>query len=232
MQEIEGDGRSAAGIRRRHDRLLADLRATAEAHGHDPDRLRIVAVTKGHPLAVARAACDAGIVMLGENRVQEAEPKIAALPDAEWHLVGHLQSNKARRAVRAFPVIHSVDSIELLDRLDGLAREEGTSPQLLLQVNVSGEAAKSGMAPNALRSVRAPATAVLVGLMTIAPMHASEDKARAVFARLRVLRDELEHRLGLRLPELSMGMSDDADAAAAEGATMVRIGTAIFGLRP
>lgn len=218
-------------VRERHERLRTRLRAIAAAHGHDPERLRIVAVTKTHPVEVARAALDAGLTMLGENRVQEAEPKIAALPDAEWHLVGHLQSNKARRAVRLFPVIHSVDSLDLLERLDELARTEGRAPRLLLQVNVSGEATKSGMDAPDLLSVRVPTAARLVGLMTIAPFDAPEGVARAVFARLRALRDELQERLGIELPELSMGMTADADAAAAEGATLVRLGTALFGPR-
>ncbi len=117
---------------------------------HDPDRLRIVAVTKAHPVEVARAAVAAGLTMLGESRVQEAEPKIHDLPTAEWHLVGRLQSNKARRAVRGFEVIHSVDSASLLAQLARVAAEEGRSPRLLLQVNVTGEAAKGGMTPEAL----------------------------------------------------------------------------------
>jgi PLP dependent protein len=231
MQPIADDAPGAPEIRRRHDRLLARLRTTAEAHGHDPARLRIVAVTKGHALGVARAAVAGGLPMLGENRVQEAEPKIAALPDVEWHLVGHLQSNKARRAVRAFEVVHSVDAPELLARLDELAAEEGRKTRLLLQVNVSGEASKSGMAPEALDAIRAPNVAILVGLMTMAPLGASPEEARAVFASLRRQRDRLEDRLGFGLPELSMGMSADAGPAAAEGATLVRIGTAIFGPR-
>ena len=218
-------------IRERHERLLGRLRRAAEAGGHDPDRLRIVGVTKTHPVSVARAALAAGITRLGESRVQEAEPKIDAVPEAEWHFIGRLQSNKARRAVRRFAVIHSVDSLELLGRVDALAAEEGMAPRVLLQVNVSGEAAKAGMAPEDLASVTVPRTVKLVGLMTIAPMRATDREARAVFGRLRELRGELEQRIGQELPELSMGMSADADAAAAEGATLVRIGTSLFGPR-
>ena len=225
------DRPSVEEIRERHETLLARLRAIAASNGHDPARLRIVAVTKTHPIEVARAALEAGLTMLGENRVQEAEPKIAALPAAEWHLIGHLQSNKARRAVRAFEVIHALDSAELLARVDETAREEGRRPRVMVQVNVSGEATKSGMAPASLASIVAPATAWLVGLMTMAPLEASEAQARQIFGRLRELRDELQERLGIGLPELSMGMSADADAAAAEGATLVRIGTALFGPR-
>ncbi|MGH2416925.1 MAG: YggS family pyridoxal phosphate-dependent enzyme [Candidatus Limnocylindria bacterium] len=230
---MDDETRSADSIRERHARLLARLRETAAANGHDPNRLHIVAVTKGWPVDLCRAALDAGCEMLGENRVQEAEAKIAALPTADWHLVGHLQSNKARRAVTAFGTIHSVDSVDLLRRIDELVSETEGPTRVLLQVNVSGETAKSGMAPEALSTIPAalPSAARLVGLMTIAPMEATEPEARAVFRRLRELRDGLEQSAGIGLPELSMGMSADADAAAAEGATLVRIGTALFGPR-
>lgn len=217
--------------RTRHERLLARLREVAAAEGHEPGQLRIVGVTKTHSVQLVRHALDAGITRLGENRVQEAEPKIAAVPEAEWHFIGRLQSNKVRRVARAFAVVHSVDSAEVLERLDEVAAEEGRAPRVLLQVNVSGEESKAGMAPAGLTSVAVPRTARLVGLMTIAPMGAPEDEARAVFRRLRELRDATQERIGLALPELSMGMSADAEAAAAEGATLVRIGTALFGPR-
>jgi PLP dependent protein len=215
---------TAEQIRDRHDRLLGRLHATAEANGNDPERLRIVAVTKGWPIEVVRAALDAGLTMLGESRLQEAEPKIAAHPEVEWHLVGRLQSNKARRAVRAFEIIHSVDSGSLLDRLSGIAHDEGRPIRLLMQVNVTGEAAKAGLAPGL---VGMP----IVGLMTIARMDATDEEARTTFRRLRELRDRLAQASGIGLEELSMGMSADAVAAAAEGATLVRIGTALFGPR-
>lgn len=231
MELIADDLPGADLIRARHERLLERLRRAAEAGGHDPDRLRIVGVTKTHPASLARAAWAAGIIRLGESRVQEAEPKIDAVPEAEWHFIGRLQSNKARRAVRRFAAIHSIDSPELLERVDGLASEEGTAPQVLLQVNVSGEASKAGIPPGALPAVTVPQAAALVGLMTIAPMGATDAEARAVFGRLRELRDQLEQRIGHALPELSMGMSADAEAAAAEGATLVRIGTLLFGPR-
>jgi PLP dependent protein len=222
---------SGLPIRERHERLLERLRAVADANGHDPARLRIVAVTKTHPVEVVRAAVDAGLTRLGESRVQEAEPKLAAEPEVEWHFIGRLQSNKARRVVAGFGVIHSVDSLGLLARIERLAAEEGRAPRVLLQVNVAGEASKAGLEPGALDEVVVPRTVPLVGLMTIAPMHASADDARFAFGRLRELRDALEQRLGTELPELSMGMSGDAEAAAAEGATLVRIGTALFGPR-
>ena len=221
------------GLQERHAALVALLRATAEANGHDPTRLRVVAITKGWPLAVTRAAVDAGLPMLGESRVQEAEPKIAAFPWVEWHLVGRLQSNKARRAARAFEVIHSVDSETLLDTVVRVAAEERRSPRLLLQVNLTGEASRAGMSVDAVLAL-APrlADVPVVGLMTIARMGATPEEARATFRRLRELRDRLEQAAGIGLQELSMGMSADAEAAAAEGATLVRIGTALFGPRP
>ena len=215
----------------RHERLLARLREVAAFHGHDPGRLRIVGVTKTHPPELARRAYEAGITLLGENRLQEAEPKIAAVPEAEWHFIGRLQSNKVRRVSRAFVVIHSVDSPHLLERVDSAAADEGRAPRVLLQVNVSGEATKAGLPPDELERVDPPQVASLTGLMTIAPMGASPDEARAIFRRLRELRDRLQDRIGMALPELSMGMSADAEAAAAEGATLVRIGTALFGPR-
>ena len=243
MEIVGAEWPTAERIRERHARIRAQLRTVAEARGHDPHRLHIVAVTKTWPADVARAALDAGLKRLGESRVQEAEPKVAQLSgtgtgagtgtDAEWHFIGRLQSNKARRAVRAFAVIHSVGSVEMLRRIDEIAAEEGRAPDLMLQVNVSGEPAKAGIAAQALEtsSIGPLAAARLVGLMTIAPMGATGAEARSVFSALRDLRDRLEQRAGIGLPELSMGMSADAEAAAAEGATLVRIGTALFGPR-
>ena len=230
-------------IRSRHAAVVARLRATAEAAGRDPDGFRVVAVTKGFGLVVLHAARAAGLSRFGENRVQEAIPKVAAVPDAEWHLVGRLQGNKARPAVQAFAVIHSVDSLELLARLDRIAVEESAAPVLLLQVNVSGEASKAGFpmpwleaqlhgSSELVAALGGLAAARVSGLMTIGAAGAPALAARAAFARLRRLRDGLAQAAGMPLDELSMGMSGDADAAVAEGATLVRIGTAIFGPRP
>jgi pyridoxal phosphate enzyme (YggS family) len=243
MLPIDEPPLSSELIAERHRALVGRLRRAAEAAGRDPDRFRVVAVTKGFELPVVRAASAAGLTRFGENRVQEALPKVAALPDAEWHLVGRLQANKARPAARAFAVIHSVDTIDLLQRLERIAAEEGAAPSVLLQVNVSGEAGKAGFEMGwALEQARrgSPlsttlgrlATVRVAGLMTIAPAGASIEAARAVFAALRRLRDTLEQLVGCGLPELSMGMTSDAEAAVAEGATLVRVGTAIFGQRP
>jgi pyridoxal phosphate enzyme (YggS family) len=234
MESVGTEPPTRDQIAERHARLMSRLRDIAAASGHDPDRLRIVAVTKGHDLAIVRRAVEAGLTRMGENRVQEAEPKIQAAPGLEWHLIGQLQSNKERRAVRAFAAIHSIASAEQLERVSRKAAEEAHRPSLLIQANLSGEATKAGvsveeaLAPAMIAAVR---QARPVGLMTIAPMGAAAEEAREVFRRLRELRDELEGTTGVALPELSMGMTSDAEAAAAEGATLVRIGTAIFGPR-
>jgi pyridoxal phosphate enzyme (YggS family) len=243
MLPIDEPPLTAELIRSRHDAVLARLRAVAESAGRDPEAVRVVAVTKGFGSAVVREASAAGLRRFGENRVQEAISKMTAAPDAEWHLVGRLQANKARPAVRAFAAIHSVDSLGLLARLDRIATEEGLAPQVLLQVNVTGEASKAGFTldwfadavarPGPLSSaIAALAGLRLAGLMTIGPAGAPPDASRRAFARLRRLRDELQQLAGAALSELSMGMTGDADAAVAEGATIVRIGTAIFGPRP
>ena len=242
MLPIDEPPLTAELIRSRHDALLRRLRTAAEAAGRDPDAVRVVAVTKGFGFEVVRQARAAGLSRFGENRVQEALPKMAAAPDAEWHLVGRLQANKARHAVRGFAAIHSVDSIDLLGRLDRIAVEESRAPMAFLQVNITGEATKAGFALDwfeaAVRqsgplsaAVGALAAVRLAGLMTIGPAGATFDESRGAFATLRRLRDQLQQLAGRPLPELSMGMTADADAAVAEGATLVRIGTAIFGPR-
>ncbi|HEX6129059.1 MAG TPA: YggS family pyridoxal phosphate-dependent enzyme [Candidatus Limnocylindria bacterium] len=243
MQLIEEPAQTPELIRARADALMARLRTAASGAGRDPAGFRLVAVTKGFPIPVARAALDAGLTILGENRVQEAEPKVQALSDAEWHLVGRLQSNKARRALALFPAIHSVDSLGLLARLERLAHDDGRRPTLLLQVNLSEEEAKAGFdaawfgeqvsrrgeLASALGELR---HARVTGLMTIARAGADEAEQRATFASLRDLRDRMQEVAGMELPELSMGMTADAEAAVAEGATLVRVGTALFGPRP
>ena len=243
MLPVDEPRLSADLVRERHERLRARLREAAERAGRDPDGFRIVAVTKGFGIDVVRMALETGLRRIGENRVQEALPKVAAVPDAEWHLVGHLQSNKARQAVAAFHWMHSVDGLPLLRRLEAIAHDAGRQPQLLLQVNLSGEATKSGFegqwfeAETAGRgelgvAIRELRHARVRGLMTMARGGAGEDEARATFARLREVRDRLEASLGTELPELSMGMTADAEAAVGEGATLVRVGTALFGPRP
>jgi pyridoxal phosphate enzyme (YggS family) len=215
--------------------LRAGVDAAAQRAGRDPATVRILAVTKTWPVEVCRAALAAGLPMLGENRVQEAEAKIAALPDAEWHLVGGLQSNKVRRAVAGFDVIHSVDAEALLSRVERAAHDAGRRPRILLQVNTTAEPQKGGLSiaealePALVAALRGLRHAQPVGLMTIGRAGADPHEP---FAALHRLRDELEQRAGMPLPELSMGMSGDWQAAVREGATLLRIGTALFGGRP
>jgi pyridoxal phosphate enzyme (YggS family) len=243
MLPIDEPPLSAELIRSRHDALLARLRSAADEAGWDSNAIRVVAVTKGFGIEVVRAARAAGLTRFGENRVQEGIPKVAAIPDAEWHLVGRLQANKARAALRAFAIIHSVDSLDLLRRLDRIAHDESRTPRLFLQVNVTGETSKAGFPlawfEEEARRVGPLADAVgeltaarLTGLMTIGPAGVASEEARRAFATLRRLRDELQQLIGRPLPDLSMGMTADAEAAAAEGATVVRVGTALFGPRP
>lgn len=222
-----------ADVRRR----VADALARA---GRPPASARVVVVTKQRPVGIVRRLIDLGVRALGENRVQEAEPKIAAArapapppPPLEWHLIGHLQANKARRAVALFDWIHSVDDADLLDRIDRIAGELGRSPRVLLQLNVSGEATKSGAATDAAREelfARAAKTehARVVGLMTMAPLDAEPETARPWFRMLREIRDREARRFGADFRELSMGMSNDFEVALEEGATLVRIGSAFF----
>ena len=168
--------------------------------------------------------------------MQEAKAKIPLVSSrARWHMIGHLQTNKARDAVALFELIHSVDSAKLAAELDKWAGRAGKTQPILLEINVSGEASKSGLKPEdlaaTLEQINALPRIEIRGLMTMAPFAEDAEKARPHFRRLRELRDEMENRFGVRLPELSMGMSHDFEAAVEEGATMVRIGTAIFGER-
>jgi pyridoxal phosphate enzyme (YggS family) len=201
-----------------------------------------VAVTKGFGPEVVASALAAGLSRFGENRVQEAEGKLAAAPDAEWHLVGHLQSNKARRALATFRWLHGIDSLKGLRRVDEAAHDLGLRPRVLLQVNVAEAAGQHGLplgalaGPGDVRDLAAGiggvASAEVVGLMAIGPMTPDQAVSRSAFAALRRLRDQLEDAGGRALPDLSMGMSGDLEAAVLEGATLVRVGTALFGERP
>jgi pyridoxal phosphate enzyme (YggS family) len=210
--------------------VRARIAAAASRAGRRAEDVTLVAVTKGVAPQRIRAAISAGVTELGESRVQEAGPKIAVLGRAvRWHLVGHLQRNKAARAAALFDVIHSVDSARLLADLDARA---GRPLDVLLQVNVARDPSKHGVPPEALpellRGARGLRMVRIVGLMTIAPLGADAAGARAVFRRLRELRAEAGRLLGAPLPHLSMGMSDDFELAVEEGATMVRVGRAIF----
>ena len=198
--------------------------------GRKPGDVRLVAVSKTYAAEAVRAAAEEGQRLFGENRVQEAAAKIPACPDRlEWHLIGHLQGNKAGAAVRLFDWIHSVDSAKLVDALERHAAAAGKDLNILLEVNVSGEAAKSGCKPEELGALVEAANRcphlVLRGLMTVPPIVENPEEARPHFRRLRELRD----RYGLE--ELSMGMTHDFPVAIEEGATFIRVGTALFGAR-
>ncbi len=225
----------AAGLSAVRQRLARAL----ERAGRLPSGVKLVAVSKTHPAEDVRAAFDAGQADFGENRVQEALEKIAATADIPiaWHLVGHLQSNKARRAAESFLWIHSIDSVDVLRRVDSAAAEAGRRPDLLVQVDLAGEATQHGAPADRWLSLFEAAAdcraARVTGLMLLPPFTPDPEDARPYFRRLRELRDELAGR-GIppeMLRELSMGMSHDFEVAVEEGATIVRVGTAIFGER-
>ncbi len=216
------------------------IAAAANACGRDPDEVKLIAISKTHPASVIRTLIELGASDLGENRVQEAEEKIAEIGRGEvrWHLVGHLQANKAKRAVNVFEVIHSLDSLDLAQRLDRLCADEGREKlPVLIQVDLGHEETKSGIDESELthmvEGLQSLTHLQLIGLMTLPPFFEDTEQSRPFFRRLRELRDELESRgaFGSRRGELSMGMTHDFEVAIQEGATMVRIGTAIFGER-
>jgi PLP dependent protein len=229
-QQVEAFSRARAEV-------LARIDAAARRAGRDPEQVTLVAVSKTVPAERVRAAVAAGFIDLGENRVQEAATKIPLVPGARWHLVGPLQGNKARRAVELFDAIESVGSVDLARRLDRLAGEvrPGRPLPVLLQVNVAGDPAKSGFAEEevdaALSELLDLAHLRVEGLMTIGRLAAAPEEARPTFRALRILRDDLGKRHPRLGSSLSMGMSDDYEVAVEEGATVVRVGRAIFGER-
>ncbi len=232
----------ADNIQRVHERIA---KACARS-GHDPSEVTLVAVTKQQPVAAMLAAVAAGLQQLGENRVEEAARKIptvdaAASQPVTWHMVGHIQSRKAKQVAPLFDLVHSVDSLRLAQRLSRLAQARERDLPVLLEINISGEASKYGFAGynwhkdetvrqqlwQAVSAIRALPRLELRGLMTMAPFGAEERVIRRVFADMSALRDSLD----ASLPELSMGMTDDYPIAIEEGATMIRVGRAIFGER-
>ena len=248
-QAITLDPREVELLTRVRDNVRSRIAEAAVRAGHDPEAVEVVAVTKTVPPGQIAGAIAAGFTLLGENRVQERQAKAAELdaladPEAgaggrpQWHLVGPLQSNKARRAIELFDVIETVDSLELAQRLSRLASEIRPRRQLsvLLQVNVDGDAAKAGFDPAALERelaaiVELPSI-VVEGLMTVGRLAETPEAARPTFVALRALSERLRGRHPSLGPALSMGMTDDYEIAVEEGATLVRIGRAIFGSRP
>jgi hypothetical protein len=204
--------------------------------GRSPDSVLLLPVSKGQPPDVVRSAAELGLNIFGENRIQEAKAKISMCPGRlRWHMIGHLQSNKSREAVRLFELIHSVDSVHLAAELDRHAERAARTVAILLEVNVAGEASKHGFGPTQLladfEDLNRFRRLEIHGLMTIAPWTPEPEKVRPVFRRLRELRAECETILGAPIPHLSMGMSADMEVAIEEGATIVRVGTALFGDR-
>ena len=206
---------------------LRAVRERIERAGRNPDDVTIVAVTKGFGPEVCRAALNAGLTVLGENRVHEALTKMAEVEGAEWHLIGHLQTNKARSAAGRFQLIQSVDSLRLAEHI---ARIEPSQP-VLVEVNISREPQKSGVAPEETvkQAIEIAKQLDLKGLMAMGPSHGDPTQA---FEELRRLRDDAQQQIGRALPVLSMGMSGDFEAALRAGSTMLRLGQVLFGPRP
>jgi hypothetical protein len=235
---------NSASFEERLRSIRGRIAAAADRSRRDPSEIRLIAVSKGQPVERIRIAIAAGLRDLGENYLEEAEPKILALPDpVTWHMIGHVQSRKARGVVDRFPFVHSVDGVALAQRLSRFAAERGITLRVLLECNLSGESTKFGFAaadPSSRTAVLRewerifplPGLAV-VGLMTMAPFSDDPENARPVFRGLRELRDAARAAYPESIgPELSMGMTDDFEPAVEEGATMLRIGRALFGPRP
>jgi pyridoxal phosphate enzyme (YggS family) len=216
--------------------LQGRIRAACDRAKRDPGSVTFVAVSKNQPPDAIRAAADLGLRLFGENRVQEAKSKIGLCPGKlRWHMIGHLQSNKCRDAVHFFDLIQSVDSLALAQEIEKWAGKAAKTIPILLEVNVAGEAAKFGFKPEQLLTDLAAVNALkrieIHGLMTMAPWTPEVDRVRPVFQRLRQLKGQCEQILGAPLPHLSMGMSSDFEVAIEEGATMIRVGSALFGPR-
>jgi pyridoxal phosphate enzyme (YggS family) len=233
-------GYAPEALRKRYENVCARIAVAAAESRRAPGEIKVIAISKTHPVSLMRVALNVGITDLGENRVQEAESKILELGQnaARWHLVGHLQPNKARRAVRLFDCIHSLDSVSLASRLQRICDEENREElAVLIQVDLGSEETKSGIAedelPLLVRELEEHPRLRFSGLMTLPPFFENPEHARPYFRRLRELRDALktEGRFGPGRGELSMGMTHDFEVAIEEGATMLRIGTAIFGER-
>ena len=212
------------------------IKITAEKAGRHPDEIKLVAVSKTFPNEYIQIAYNGSQRIFGENKIQELETKVPSLAnDIEWHMIGHLQSNKVNRAVELAEYIHSVDSLKLIDRIDRLAKEANKCPKIFIEVNMSGEDSKFGTTQETVIELVKAAVKCenleLIGYMTMAPFGVSEDELHKVFGSLRILRDEINQQLSLNIKELSMGMSNDFEIAIEEGATFVRVGSSIFGKR-
>jgi pyridoxal phosphate enzyme (YggS family) len=223
-------------IRENLERVRAQIREAAGKAGREAEDIQLIAISKTHDAERVREAHAAGQNVFGESRVQEARTKLPELPSSlRWHFVGHLQKNKIRHALPLFELIHSVDSLELARDIDRIAQEEGLHPRVLLEVNVAGEGSKFGFPPDKLRdemeSLLSLGRLSIEGLMALPPIAPEAEASRKFFVQLRERRDALEKEFDMKLPQLSMGMTNDFTVAIEEGATLVRVGTAIFGER-
>lgn len=221
----------------RLDAIKARISAAASRSGRGADDVVLVAVSKTHPPEAVRAAFECGQTIFGENKVQELMAKVPECPSgARWHLVGHLQSNKIRKVLPLCEMLHGIDSAALAAEVDRIAAELGLFPKVLLEVNMVGEASKFGFQPDRLRgeidSILRLSRVSVEGLMTVAPYVEDPEEVRHAFRGLRELRDDCARTAGIDLPLLSMGMTGDFEVAIEEGATHVRVGTALFGQRP
>jgi len=224
------------GLAENLEQIKTRIAAACQRAGRDPSSVTLMAVTKTHPPETVQAAADLGIVFAGENKVQEAKAKIPLCPGRlRWHLIGHLQSNKCRDAVELFEMIQSVDSLALAQEINKRCEQAGKRMPILLEVNLAGEASKFGYAPERLlaelKDLNALPRLEIHGLMTVPPWKPVAEQVRPFFREARELKERCEERLGAPLPQLSMGMSGDFEVAIEEGATIVRIGTALFGER-
>ncbi len=232
------DPDDAASIAMAHARIVARVEHACDRVGRSPGDVRIVGVSKTVGPERLRAAVAGGVTTLGENRVQEADAKVTLVPGVMWHLVGPLQSNKARKAVAIFGMIETVSSVELAERIDRIAAElrDGEPLPVLLQVNVDGDPAKAGFSADdlarSLPAILAMPNLRVDGLMTVGRLAASAEDARPTFNALRRLAEHLRHDHEPMGGDLSMGMSDDFEVAVEEGATIIRVGRALFGARP
>ena len=218
------------------ERVREQIAQAAARAGRVPEEIELVAITKTHPAEKVREAIEAGQTLFGESRVQEARAKIPELPsNLRWHFVGHLQKNKIRHALPLFEMIHSVDSLDVAQDINRIAGEQGMHPRVLLEVNVAGQGSKFGFSPDKLRDQMEELLALprlsILGLMTIQPLAEKAEASRKYFVQLRELRDRLQTEFHVDLAQLSMGMTEDFVVAVEEGATLVRVGTAIFGER-
>src|SRR5947207_789225 len=218
------------------ERVREQVAEAAAKVGRAVDEIQLIAISKTHDAEKVRAAYGAGQTLFGESRVQEARAKIPLLPSSlRWHFVGHLQKNKIRHALPLFELFHSIDSLALAHEMNRIADEDGMHPRVLLEVNMAGEGSKFGFKPETVRvemeSLLALPRLSIEGLMLIPPLAGEAEASRTFFVQLRELRDALEKEFDLKLPRLSMGMTNDFTVAIEEGATLVRVGTAIFGER-